>query len=706
MQDQVIYSEIFPIATSALLKLSALSAYKLEISSGDIATIGGKLAYRLRREFPGHWVFTCNRLVTDVYQSVDDIMRVVEKLWSEQSDVFGNLRSVTLDLSWHATTKAQADFVAKGLFFDIWGDIRGVLRGKVVDLGDVRVERVHEIRGWVVDGQPAVSISVSSQLIYKQDLKDFASKNDTPEQLIGLWVADKTSSFKGEIIQIEGKVKEHRKRLLSIAKRPEMQALIQNADDDEIVVRVSAGAGREYEYVASALKIVVRTEDFSRFQINSQQALQTLRMEPRRRSDIVKEIASLAKERGLVDNALNSKSHPKLFLSYEDVGFNPSLRFGDGVQCPYDEKSLLKQFRQRGLYKRAENIGSNEPIRIGVLKLLSSSQTVDFLQRIRQELDKLGMRSEFVCEKELPSLCRVDIENAVGELEEIRPHVILALFPDAFEDIDDESEPYHSFKSITVGRGLPSQVVYESTISNQYAIGNIVLGILSKTGMIPFVLGEPLSYADLVVGIDIARERKKHLPGSMNATAIARIYFSDGQFVRYVIHDAPLEGETIPEDVLQSLFPLSDFKGKRVVIHRDGYFRGGEKQALKSWAQKLGATFHLVEVIKTGAPRLYATDNGRPPKGTALRLSESEALLVSSLPPFSDATPQPLRIRTEEPFTIEQAIHSVLSLTLLHYGSLRPPKLPVTIHYSDRIAQLTLRGIKPKLLEGSVPYWL
>lgn len=234
MQDQVIYSEIFPIATSALLKLSALSAYKLEISSGDIATIGGKLAYRLRREFPGHWVFTCNRLVTDVYQ------------------------------------KAQADFVAKGLFFDIWGDIRGVLRGKVVDLGDVRVERVHEIRGWVVDGQPAVSISVSSQLIYKQDLKDFASKNDTPEQLIGLWVADKTSSFKGEIIQIEGKVKEHRKRLLSIAKRPEMQALIQNADDDEIVVRVSAGAGREYEYVASALKIVVRTEDFSRFRINSQ----------------------------------------------------------------------------------------------------------------------------------------------------------------------------------------------------------------------------------------------------------------------------------------------------------------------------------------------------------------------------------------------------------------------------------------------------
>jgi argonaute-like protein implicated in RNA metabolism and viral defense len=80
--------------------------------------------------------------------------------------------------------------------------------------------------------------------------------------------------------------------------------------------------------------------------------------------------------------------------------------------------------------------------------------------------------------------------------------------------------------------------------------------------------------------------------------------------------------------------------------------------------------------------------------------------LVSSLPPFADTTPQPLHLRTEPPFTIEQAIHSVLALTLLHYGSLRPPRLPVTIHYSDRIAYLALRGIKPRNLEGTIPFWL
>lgn len=96
---------------------------------------------------------------------------------------------------------------------------------------------------------------------------------------------------------------------------------------------------------------------------------------------------------------------------------------------------------------------------------------------------------------------------------------------------------------------------------------NIVLGLLAKTGNIPFVLAKPLPYTDVVVGIDIARRAKQKLVGSVNATAIARIYFDDGRFLRYVIHDAPIEGETIPPKVLRSLFPLKEFQGKRVIRH-------------------------------------------------------------------------------------------------------------------------------------------
>ena len=235
------------------------------------------------------------------------------------------------------------------------------------------------------------------------------------------------------------------------------------------------------------------------------------------------------------------------------------------------------------------------------------------------------------------------------------------------------------------------------------------MGILGKTGNIPYVLAEPLDFADIVIGIDVARGKKKNLPGSVNATAITRIYLNNGEFIEYAIHDAALEGETIPADVLQAMFPMNRFAGKRVVIHRDGYFRGSEKQALLAWAKQIGAVFYLVEVIKSGAPRMYRhsqTGTMQPSKGSAFLMSSTEAILVSSLPPFTNSTPQPLRIRTESPLTIEQALQSVLAMSSLHYGSLRPPRLPVTIHYSDKIAGMALKGIKPKNLEGNIPFWL
>lgn len=57
--------------------------------------------------------------------------------------------------------------------------------------------------------------------------------------------------------------------------------------------------------------------------------------------------------------------------------------------------------------------------------------------------------------------------------------------------------------------------------------------MLSKLGNIPYVLADPLPYADIVVGIDVARRRKTRLSGSLNATAVARIYQGNGEFLQY-----------------------------------------------------------------------------------------------------------------------------------------------------------------------------
>jgi argonaute-like protein implicated in RNA metabolism and viral defense len=160
-----------------------------------------------------------------------------------------------------------------------------------------------------------------------------------------------------------------------------------------------------------------------------------------------------------------------------------------------------------------------------------------------------------------------------------------------------------------------------------------------------------------------------------------------------------LESETIPGNILENL--LGDLKGKKVVIHRDGRFPQDEIKVLKEMGEKLGAKFYLVEVIKSGAPRIYSEK-----KGIWVKINENKAYLLTTSQ--TQGTPVPIIVRLPEiyeDFSIEDAIISITSMTLLHWGSIKPPRLPVTTHYADKIGQFLLEGIISNL-EGNIPFWL
>lgn len=694
------FIEVFPINISTLPKLYA---YKLMAGNKDISVIGGKLSYRLKVEFGGHWVWSEKKIIGDKLISDEDFGKVIETLWKEQSDTFRNLQKIKQELNFEITSQVQADFVASGLFRDIEREIKLMLTQKSQDISKVKIERTYGVKALVVNGHPSISISVQSNLIYKQDFKTYASQVSDPEELIGIIVKDKGSTLKDEIVEITGQIRDHRTRLLSLTKKADSKLLIENAPDDELVVSVGKS---HYDYLASTLNIVLRLADCQRFGVDTQKALNVLQISPKQRSGIISDISKIAKKHGFINDAYSSNRNSELFLNAQNLGFSSNLCFGNSRIGKHEE--MLSSLKLYGVYKRAEKFSENKPIRIGIIKGDNTESLEKFCPALQEELNKLKFKSEYVGLKNIQEDSRLKVEEAINILmqKEKQPDIILAFFNDNSEE---EGSAYDKFKSITIGRGIPSQYIEKSTTTNTFALGNIALGILGKTGNTPFALAEPLPYADLVIGLDVARQKKQNLAGSLNATAIARIYFSNGDLLRYRIHDAPLEGETIPENVLQSLFPIDEFQGKRVVIHRDGLFRGNEKQVLKSWAKQIGAEFYLVEVIKDAVPRIYSLINRevqQPAKGDVFRLSDTQAFLVSSLPPFKNSTPQPLQIRTEAPFTIEQAIHSVLSLTLLHYGSLRGTRSPVSIHFSDKIGYLALKGIKPKDLEGTIPYWL
>jgi argonaute-like protein implicated in RNA metabolism and viral defense len=209
--------------------------------------------------------------------------------------------------------------------------------------------------------------------------------------------------------------------------------------------------------------------------------------------------------------------------------------------------------------------------------------------------------------------------------------LILIYLPQVERNSTQADSLYNVAKGECFKRGVASQVIFEETVTNEYADGNIIAGIIGKTGNVPYVLADPLDFLDIVVGLDIAR-RPNPRGGSTNVAAMSRIYLNTGEFSGHYSDTGIVQGETLPRALLESLFSRQDFGGKRVAIHRDGPFRGSELQDLQNWAEQIGATFFPIEIVKAGAARMYRNHNNnivRPNKADVFYLSSSSAYVAS-----------------------------------------------------------------------------
>ncbi|MCS6923053.1 MAG: Piwi domain-containing protein [Fimbriimonadales bacterium] len=617
----------------------------------------------------------------------------------------------------------KADFVAQGVFRTLSRQIERALSQYNASLdGKVQVLRKADVRGWVVDGKPAVSISVESQVEMLQPFEEYLRSLSSPEESVGLRVTDLEGRLKGEITQCIGNLAEHRERLVHLTTTDSIRQKLLDSPNDTPVYSVWAARSRqEYDYAATTLKLLVYLGDCDRLGVDAHRLVSLLRIKPADRLEMVRAVYKACVSDGFLAQSFTESKAPHLFRRADTIGFSPRIRIGSNHVLSVENLRVdLAPLRQHGLYRvHPEYREKDRMMRIAIVfEQRVGDLPNDKRERLQREMERLGVRVNI-----LPQAYSFDfkglssLHDAVEQATQQKPDLILALLPDALPD-DEDDDPYGALKRVTLLRDLPSQVIQQTSLRDDkfnFALPNIVLGILSKTGNVPFILAEPLEFADMIVGLDIARQAKQRLQGSINATAITRIFYSSGEFVRYSIHDIPLEGETIPRSAMRSLFPPREFSGKRVLIHRDGHFRGDERETLQALAQEMGSEFYLLEVIKSSTPRIYLYDPDAgdsqekaslPEKGFLFRLSDTEAFLVSTLPPFGNATPQPLRLVSDGKLTIEQYAHSVLAMTLLHTGSQRQPRLPVTIHYSDKIAYLALRGIKPKNSEGDNPYWL
>lgn len=709
--QDLILAEVFPIRATAI---PPLFAYRLALTQGDLNTVAGKAAYRLRSLLSGIWVWSNPWLLSDSEVSAEAIAEALRSLWKQDPETFGAVTGIGRESSASIVPFHKAAFVARGLW-----ESRGAANRCAKELnklrrtlGAVRLSRQLAVRPWEVNGGPALSLSVDSRIELSEHAWAVARKRGT-DSLVGSWVADRFGDLKGQIVKSTGTLEQNRERLLQYKPKEEIGRIFREGNPAQPVYAVQTRTGlRAFEYPAEALRPILTLTELKHYGVSASDAQRQLRFAPADRANIIKTLSSIGRDAGLIGEAYATGRATDAARTLASRYSAPDVRFGDQVRVSIVGLNAVQALLRRGAFRKPQQWNA-ETLRLGVVTAgVDQSRVRQWLERVLADLAQTGLRLALDGLEQRPRFNLDDFHRAISKLVDRKPDAMLAVMPGAYRDDDADAEAdafYTTFKDETVGRGIASQVVYESTLGNVSARGNIVLGIFSKLGGVPYVLADPLAFADILVGIDIGRRRKERLAGSINLAATTRIFANSGEFLRYRIYDAQIEGETIPNEVLQRLMPSSELGGKRVVIHRDGQFRGKELQVLEKWGATIGATFLCCEIRKRHIPRIYRYRAGRAiqaRKGDCLILNDREAFLVSTPPPFAAATPQPLHLVRYGEWKIEEAIESVLALSCLHHGSLLQPRLPVTVHYSDKIAYLALRGIKPNMLEGDRPYWL
>lgn len=717
--------DLFLIDPSAV---PSLVGYHLDVdeeTAGSFAQAGFRVCARLRSSsFGGNWTWNRTHVIGDRRLDEASIRSWLEALWRQ--GLLTEVVALRFNPAWEPTPHDIAAWVANTLEIRCSASWKSMLnpRGGISLSNEVVLQRAVRVREWVIQHQPAISLHLESTFQHQHTVADLLVYGGSPDAWIGTPVRSIDGTVSGTITDILGPLRDHRQRLLSHASQHTTREHIHRAPDTELVLTIQTRTQRNYSYLSSMLTPQLTTALLPKFGIHPAQAMRHMRLTPHERYTLTEQLLSLPACRQWVRERVSS-AHVGSVVSAATLPLPQTVRVGQDRVYPVTA-SLIDGIRRYGVYQRG-SIGASpdQPIRVGVLHSLTQSTPLvrTFLTELRDRMQMVGYAMESVDvhgsrSATVPLGDDLALEDAITAFAAAGAHVLLVLLPNEHEvdesyAEEDTSSWYLTIKRLSLANGLPSQVITVATLANAYALDTIVLGLLAKVGTIPYVLADPLPYTDMLVGIDVARRPLRRRSGSLNATAIVRMIENTGVPIDCVIVDAPLEGEILPATLMPRILPRDRCAGKRIVVHRDGPMRAEERRALHEWVQRIGATVHVVEVIKSGAPRCYRVlKNGvrttitAPHKGDAFLLSDTEAIVVSSLPPQRTGTPRPLLIRCEPGFSIHEAVHSVLAMTLLHYGSMRTPRLPVTIHFSDKLAEWALHGIRPAMLPTHSLFWV
>jgi hypothetical protein len=693
-----LFGEIFPVRLDTLPPLYAY----VPRWTGEAPRAGAKLAQRLRGQVGGHWVFVRGALLTDSDPNPMKRIVAVDHIKAAHPKTYGALEGVEEAYDWQLTAEDTAEFVIRGVLADLEPQFQEALAKIALSIRNVRVERQPRLRPWAVGGHPAISIAVHTHLYSARDVMSYAAALPALTDLIGLEVADRTSALRGQIVKIVGSLADLRQRLIGLTQRAALRELLRSAADADIVLRI-AHQGELFDYAATALDLCVTPETADRLDVKRSEIERALHAGPAQRAQLVKAVADCAKAAGAIADAFSERNAPERFAAAV-----PALDIvwgGDRARA-YDRERLGADFTQYGVYQRLPRF-EGTAVRITVLNALGEDADI-FLEALKRALQQrsLGFDLAVARERRVKVNTPENLESAVRALIKEEADTLIAFLPPE-QQAGNEPPPHARYvKSQAAGRALPSLVIDTAALHNPAAMPDLIMGLLARAGNSPFVFEEPLPYADLVVGLAVARVSKKE---GDHLTGLVRLYSNRGVIAGWRAARALVPaGGGLTNELMAQLLPGRTIQTKRVLIHSHQRFHPADVDMLQSWEAQHDCAIYPVEVVSQSAPCLYRFVNNRidiPIPGSAFVVSEQEALLATSAAPYT-GTPQPLEVRVLAPLRLGQVLDSIMAMTLLHHGGLHPPSLPVTTIHADDFTEAVARGVFPEAASGERAWWL
>jgi hypothetical protein len=323
--------------------------------------------------------------------------------------------------------------------------------------------------------------------------------------------------------------------------------------------------------------------------------------------------------------------------------------------------------------------------------------------------------------------------------EDISYDLAMVVIKESFHLLRGEENPYLIAKSTFMSQGVPVQEIEIETIQEQrsrvYILNNLSVACYAKLGGIPWVLSPAPGLAhELIFGIGSARRSVSRLSPSERLVGITTVFSGDGNYLlSNVSKEVPFEEyqESLLGvlrnnlDQIRKRYAWQPGDKVRMIFHQTfKRYRDAEAAAVKSFVDEISefdVEYAFVHISRNHSWRIFDLKSSGishwdnrvkkvkgefvPWRGCYVPVGHNAALLCVTGPhqlkTHLQGCPEPILISLHRESTfssLDYVAEQIYKLTFMSWRSFFPASVPVTIFYSDLIANLHGQL-------GGVPKW-